>query len=1218
MADAISQLFVNLDLRTKDFASGVADAQREGRALEKVFKPISTTMKDVGAAMTATGAAATAGVTVPLVALGAAAIKFGGDFEDAMTQSLAIMGNVSDSMKNELGNAAKDMAKTTVFSAKEGAEALFFLSSSGLDAAASMKALPAVANFAQAGVLGLAQSTEFLTDAQAALGLSVKNDAVKNMENMVRVSDVLVKANVLSNATTQQFAEALTNKAAGALRLVGKEVEEGTAVLAAFASQGVKGAVAGEQLAIVMRDLQAKAISNKDEFKQLGLRVFDASGDMRNMADIVGNLETLLAGMSDEQKKATLTMLGFQDRSVGAMLQLVGTSDAIRGYEQALKSAGGATAEISGKQMESFKNQMKLLSHQVELLGITLFEAIAPVLKDIVLPALQSAAGGLQKLAEWFGALPKPVQTVAIALAVVAAAVGPVLVGAGFMVTQVGALIPIFLRLAPLIGLSVPPIAAVGTASAAATTPVAALSASLFTAAGAWAAFTAALNVVAVLAAAAAIYKIVEAYAAYRGAVGEAVQANKTAEASTDALAAKLAASGIVIEKAGESLSQVTREQDFFLMSQGVAVEKAARSFGQYHAEVVEAAATAAWFEQVSKKVASATTASGKATGDMGAAAKAAGSALEDMGEKAKKAGEKAADAAQKARDQMASLAHFLRGAQDNFERPIKGLNAQLVLLSTNVDIATPKLKAMAGPVISEMELLDDHLKRNSAFVLRQATDEAAMFAARDRDLKNHTKSVSASTNEWQRVWETAVGNIVSNFSKGVTDLLLHGKKFSVDLKGIFSQLGESLTQIMVTNAFTPIFKAFNDLLSSLTKPITDWISGFISRVTKPLTDALSGLIGGVTDSLTGGLSKAVSSSISGALPGSASIPGVDGAGGAVGGIAGGASSLAGSFISGGLAAVGSIVGSLISKGNQQRTEENTRESRDWLELMAVAWDPIFNLSMNYLKQIEAHTRVLGEWLLPSMEFWGQKIVDTIGQISTTVGGVVTKVTDRALEASSLVANEVVDAIADVTTTIAGFLNFGVPKFEEAVIKGFLNFGVPKFEEALDVIADLTAAITESLPAGTGGTSFLNFGVPDTGARAGTTGTPFLNFGMPKFEEALVEAVTSIKAPTANVPPPELFGADAYARVIPTLFGTHAYSGVATPVAPAAMPAVNQTSTITVPTSLSISLEINGARDPKATRDEVIEAIDRNTDSFATKIAERMKEILPGIVTVPA
>ena len=307
-------------------------------------------------------------------------------FDDAMTQSLAIMEDVSDAMRKKMAKAAKDVALTTRFSAKDAAASYFFLASAGLDAKQSIEALPLVAQFAQAGMFDMAQATDLLTDAQSALGLTVRDDVAANMRNMVRVSDTLVAANQKANATVQQFSEALTNRAGAALRALGKDVEEGVAVLAAYADQGEKGQRAGEQLNIVLRDLQKSALDSRSAFDQAGVTVFDASGEMANLGEIIGDLEDHLAGLSDEQKRVALTTLGFQERSLASLVTLMGTSDAIRDYEAALRDATGTTQSVAEKQLQSLAAKFDLLKSHVEVAMIDIGGAIAPLVEALFGP----------------------------------------------------------------------------------------------------------------------------------------------------------------------------------------------------------------------------------------------------------------------------------------------------------------------------------------------------------------------------------------------------------------------------------------------------------------------------------------------------------------------------------------------------------------------------------------------------------------------------------------------------------------------------------------------------------------------------------------------------------------------------------------------------------------------------------------------------------------
>ena len=402
-------------------------------------------------------------------AIGAVAVKSVqsfADFDAKMQQSVAIMGDVSDAMRNDMADAAREVAKSTTFSADQAAESFFFLASAGLDAEQSLKALPQVAQFAQAGMFDMALATDLLTDAQSALGLSVE-DTEENMANMARVSDVLVKANTLANATVEQFSSALTNKAGAALKMVNKDVEEGVAVLAAFADQGVKGEVAGNQLSIAMRDLTTKAVQNAGAFAEFGLEVFDSNGNMNNMADIIGDLETGLAGMSDEQAKATLLQMGFSDRTLGTLMTLLGTSDAIREYEAELRNAGGTTEEVASKQLETISGQFALMKSAVEDVGLEVGKILVPILLNLM-TLLQPAIDRLLPVfADIFEELSPVIEQLAMVFVDLIEALIPFLpiIGdiAGIVldliaqllppfVALVDALLPIFETLVPLVG----------------------------------------------------------------------------------------------------------------------------------------------------------------------------------------------------------------------------------------------------------------------------------------------------------------------------------------------------------------------------------------------------------------------------------------------------------------------------------------------------------------------------------------------------------------------------------------------------------------------------------------------------------------------------------------------------------------------------------------------------------------------------------------------
>jgi len=436
---AEKKLMVVVGAKASEFNRIMGQVQKDTKSISKLFK-------DVGKDMQVLGKTLTASITVPIMAVGGAALKFYGDFEKQMAQSTAIMDDLSDDMRKKMEVTAREIGKTTRFGATQAAEAFEFLALAGLDAEQSIAALPQVAAFAQAGNFDLARATDLATDAQSALGMT-SEDAAENLENLTRVTDVLTRAATLANANTEQFSEALTEKAGVALRNLNKDVEEGSAVLAVFADQGVKGGQAGIILNASLEGLSRQAIINKDIFAEYNVEVFDTEGNMKHMADITEDLEKALGEMSVEEQRATLMKMGFNRQALNGIQMLMGNSDAIREYEKELRSAGGVTQEVAEKQMNNLWDQLGLLKDRLIDSGIVLGEVLGDTIRDVVIPMIDRLVESIAKIAEWFANLDPFWQQFIITALAIAAVLGPVILIAGKIMSAIGALIPIIAKI---------------------------------------------------------------------------------------------------------------------------------------------------------------------------------------------------------------------------------------------------------------------------------------------------------------------------------------------------------------------------------------------------------------------------------------------------------------------------------------------------------------------------------------------------------------------------------------------------------------------------------------------------------------------------------------------------------------------------------------------------------------------------------------------------
>lgn len=397
----------------------------------RMMRTVENQMRSTSRKLTQIGTQMSLRVTAPIVAMGTASVKAFANFDDAMTKSLAIMSNITPQIRGEMESLALTISEQGVTSAKELARSYFFLASAGLDAKQSMAALGAVNAFAIAGAFDMATATDLATDAQSALGLTVK-DAQQNLVNMTRVTDVLVGANTLANASTEQFALSLTSQAGPAMKAYGIQLEEGVAVLAAFADQGIKAQNAGNLFSRMLRLMTKGFLDNRTAWKRFNINIFDAVGNLKPMATIVGDISVAMENMSTKQKVATLQMLGFQARSQQAILPLLGMQNAIAEYTKELKDMGGITKRVADEQLKSFSSQMKILRNQIVNVGIDIGNILAPM--------ILSLNEKIKVLIQGWKELDDATKRVIVSASLFIAAIGPALI-------ILGSLIKIFLLL---------------------------------------------------------------------------------------------------------------------------------------------------------------------------------------------------------------------------------------------------------------------------------------------------------------------------------------------------------------------------------------------------------------------------------------------------------------------------------------------------------------------------------------------------------------------------------------------------------------------------------------------------------------------------------------------------------------------------------------------------------------------------------------------------
>ena len=228
-----------------------------------------------------------------------ATIEVGKNFESGMSQVAATMGITTEQIAagsrdfEMLSKAAKDAGKSTQYSASQSAEALNYLALAGYDATKACETLPKVLNLAAAGGMELGAASDLVTDSMAALGMEVSE-----LDNYI---DEMAKTSQKSNTSVAQLGEA-TLVCAGTVSLTNQSLETMNAELGVLANNGIKSAEGGTHLRNILLSLVAPTSNGATALKELGVNVKDSFGNMRDLNNIMVDLNKSMTGMSDTAK----------------------------------------------------------------------------------------------------------------------------------------------------------------------------------------------------------------------------------------------------------------------------------------------------------------------------------------------------------------------------------------------------------------------------------------------------------------------------------------------------------------------------------------------------------------------------------------------------------------------------------------------------------------------------------------------------------------------------------------------------------------------------------------------------------------------------------------------------------------------------------------------------------------------------------------------------
>lgn len=373
---------------------------------------VSTGMNDVGNSMKSAGKAMLP-VTAAVAAVGTASVKATADFDTAMAQVAATKGTTVDNI-TDLREAAQEAGEQTAWSASEAAEALNYLSLAGLDSASAAGNLNATLNLASAGSMELGDASDMLTDAMTALGIEMD----ENGENATAFGDKMATTASKSNTSVEQLGEGILKVGGTAKNMAGGTTEL-NAALGILADNSIKGEEGGTHLRNMLLALNPTTEKAKNAWKELGVSAYDTDGNLRPLQDTFADLNKAMEGMTDEEKTSYLQkMFNKTDlSSVNAMLAT--SSDRWNELSSAIDGSDGAMQDMADTQLDNLNGQLTLLKSALEGAAISIGGEL--------MPYIQALTEKVQGAVEWFNSLSESQKALVVKIALVVAAIGPVL-----------------------------------------------------------------------------------------------------------------------------------------------------------------------------------------------------------------------------------------------------------------------------------------------------------------------------------------------------------------------------------------------------------------------------------------------------------------------------------------------------------------------------------------------------------------------------------------------------------------------------------------------------------------------------------------------------------------------------------------------------------------------------------------------------------------------
>jgi TP901 family phage tail tape measure protein len=418
----IGQLIATLGVDASDLYTGQQELLKFQKTAEQSMAATSKSIEEMGKTVEKVGKNMSIYITAPLTLLAGSSAKLQSSYESSLSKVVGLVGQSAEQTK-KWSNEMLQMSGSIGQGPLQLADALYFVTSAGIETEQVMNVVETSAKAATAGLGQTAVVADMLTSAINAYG-------VENLD-AAQAADILTA----SVREGKMEADALAGSVGFVIPLAAEMGVEFDQVAAAMASMSLTGSNASES-ATMLKGIMAALLKPTQDAEDALNRMGTSSAQLRKTMredGLMSALEDIRALTAKFGETVTVDVFP-EIRALTGVLSLMGEN--FESNNEILKRVTASAGDLNkafavSADTAEFRYNTALNESKVAMI------ALGGAINTAMIPILQSISRTLTEVTKWFNSLSESQQHSIVVIGAVIAVLGPLAVGLGFLMTTV-------------------------------------------------------------------------------------------------------------------------------------------------------------------------------------------------------------------------------------------------------------------------------------------------------------------------------------------------------------------------------------------------------------------------------------------------------------------------------------------------------------------------------------------------------------------------------------------------------------------------------------------------------------------------------------------------------------------------------------------------------------------------------------------------------------